>query len=73
MKRPLFVAGNWKMNKNARESIDFMHELLREIEDEEQIYFACFHKILICLPRNKSLQEQSGLGAQIAILKNLSL
>lgn len=42
MKRPLLVAGNWKMNKNARESIDFMHELLREIEDEEQIYFALF-------------------------------
>ena len=60
------VAGNWKMNKNARESIEFFHGFLREITDEaEQAQFILFPQNINLLAAKQILgPTKVGWGAQ---------
>lgn len=60
------VAGNWKMNKNARESLDFFHGFLREITNEqEQSQFILFPQNINLLAAKQALgSSKVGWGAQ---------
>lgn len=60
------VAGNWKMNKNSRESLDFFHALLRQVTDDlEQKQFIVFPQNINLLAAKQVLgPSKVGWGAQ---------
>ena len=59
-KKEYIIAGNWKMNKTATESIDFITELSGRIEPDPRVEILVF-------PAFTSLYPSKGLSANISI------
>ncbi len=63
--RKLFVAGNWKMNKNVREAVDLINSLKREIGDVAEVDVAVC-PTFVCLAEAVDTAGESNIrvGAQ---------
>ncbi len=74
IKRKILIAGNWKMNKGAGESLEFLESLIRGIESEKELREAIPDRILTAIfpqavnlyPMKQLMKEESfvSLGIQ---------